>query len=126
MDLHCESLKRATAGISSRSASSSAAATTAPHPLTQRFASLLLGILTLSSEAGDGDEPVARSVSRVRGEYENFLTKLSKSVGDARKRERFLYNNFSLMCTILEEASGNRLADEQREYFGGLRETYSG
>lgn len=136
MDLHCESLKRATAALSGRSGasvllssatSSSSAATaqsTAPHALTQRFASFLLGILTLSSEAGDGDEPVSRSLGRLRGEYENFLMKLSKSVGDARKRERFLYNNFSLMGTILEEASGNRLAEEHREHFAGLKETY--
>jgi hypothetical protein len=135
MDLHCESLKRATTALSGRSGASAllssgssssvaAAQSTAPHPLTQRFASFLLGILTLSSEAGDGDEPVSRSLGRLRGEYENFLMKLSKSVGDTRKRERFLYNNFSLVGTILEEASGNRLAEEHREHFAGLKETY--
>lgn len=136
MDMHCESLKRATAGISSRSgasallssasASAAAAQSTAPHPLTQRFASFLLGILTLSSEAGDGDEPVSRSLGRLRGESENFIMKLSKSVGDARKRERFLFNNFSLVVTILEEAGGNKLAEEMREHFAGLKETYGG
>ena len=110
----------------SSSSASSAAQSIAPHPLTQRFASFLLGILTLSSEAGDGDEPVARSLGRLRGEYENFLMKLSKGVGEARKRERFLFNNFSLVGTILEEASGNRLAEEHREHFAELKETYAG
>ena len=135
IDLHCESLKRATTALSGRSGASallssssaaSAAQSTAPHPLTQRFANFTLGILILSGEAGDGDEPVARSLSRLRGEYENFLMKLSKSVGDARKRERFLFNNFSLVGTILEEASGNRLAEEHREHFAELKETYEG
>ena len=131
MDLHCESLKRASLAISARTGastlltaggSSTAAQSIAPHPLTQRFGSFLQGILALSSEAGD-DEPVSRSLGRLRGEYEAFLTKLSKSVGDARKRERFLFNNYSLVGTILEEAHG-KLADENREHFAGLKETY--
>lgn len=133
MDLHCESLKRASSALSGRTGASallstgsgSSAATaqsTAPHPLTQRFASFLQGVLSLSSEAGD-DEPIARSLGRLRGEYEAFLTKLSKSVGDTRKRERFLFNNYSLVGTILEEAQG-KLAEENREHFTGLRETY--
>jgi hypothetical protein len=127
MDLHCESLKRASAALSGRgsllSTSASTAHSTAPHPLTQRFASFLQGILSLSSEAGDNDEPVARSLGRLRAEYEAFLMKLSKAVGDARKRERFLFNNFSLVGTILEEAGG-KLAEEHREHFAGLKEAY--
>jgi hypothetical protein len=132
MDLHCESLKRASSGLSGRmgasallssgGGSSSTVQSTAPHPLTQRFANFLHGILSMSSEAGD-DEPVARSLGRLRDEYEAFLTKLSKSVGDARKRERFLFNNFSLVGTILEEAHG-KLAEENRKHFAGLKETY--
>ncbi|KIW08757.1 uncharacterized protein PV09_00695 [Verruconis gallopava] len=131
IDLHCESLKRASAALSGRTGASALLSgggtavpvhSTAPHPLTQRFASFLLGALNLSSEAGD-DEPVARSLGRLRGEYEAFLTKFSKSVGEARKRERFLFNNFSLVATVLEEAQG-KLAEEHREHFAELKETY--
>ena len=61
----------------------------------------------------------------MRGEYEAFLTKLSKSVGDTRKRERFLFNNYSLVGTILEEAQG-RLAEDNRKHFEELKETYNG
>ncbi|TLD38826.1 Apoptosis-inducing factor 1 [Venturia nashicola] len=130
IDLHCESLRRATAALSGRPATgstlltggSSNAQSTAPHQLTQRFASFLHGILSLSSEAGD-DEPVANSLGRMRGDYEAFMTKLSKGVGDQRKRERFLFNNYSLVGTILEGAQG-RLADDNRSHFEKLKEAY--
>ena len=129
MDLHCESLKRASSAFSGRpgatallSTGGTSAQSTAPHPLTQRFASFLHGILVLSSEAAD-DEPVARSLDRLRGEYEVFLTKLSKCLGDQRKRERFLFNNYSLVGTILEGVQG-RLAEENRSHFRKLKEAY--
>jgi hypothetical protein len=130
MDMHCESLRRATSALPGRPAASTllspGSATSqsiAPHPLTQRFASFLQGILTLSSEAGD-DEPVANSLGRLRGDFEAFLTRLSKGVGDQRKRERFLFNNYSLIGTILEGAQG-KLAEESRKHFDGLKEAYS-
>lgn len=130
IDLHCESLRRATSALSGRPATgstlltggSSNAQSTAPHQLTQRFASFLHGILSLSSEAGD-DEPVSNSLGRMRGEYEAFMTKLSKGVGDQRKRERFLFNNYSLVGTILEGAQG-RLADDNRLHFEKLKGAY--
>jgi hypothetical protein len=127
MDMHCESLRRASPPTPGRAAlltGSAAAQSTAPHPLTQRFASFLHGVLTMSSEAGD-DEPVANSLGRLRTDFEAFLTRLSKGVGDARKRERFLFNNYSLVGTILEGAVG-RLADENRKHFDELKEAYSG
>ncbi|KAF2664010.1 Vps52-domain-containing protein [Microthyrium microscopicum] len=112
MDLHCESLRKLSATAQS----------TAPHPITQRFASFLQAILKLSSETGD-DEPVSRSLGRLSTDYESLITKLSKSIGDTRKRERFLSNNYSLIVTILEEGSG-KLADENRQHFLELRKAY--
>ena len=41
------------------------------------------------------------SLGRVRSDFEAFLTKWSTSIGDGRKRERFLYNNYSLVSTVL-------------------------
>jgi vacuolar protein sorting-associated protein 52 len=38
----------------------------------------------------------------VRSDFEAFLTKWSASIGDGPKRERFLYNNYSLVATVLE------------------------
>ncbi len=107
MDAHCESLKRigGNTGRSAVSALSLAGGddlnqSSAPHFLTQRFGQLLHGILVLSSEAGD-DEPVANSLSRLTTEFDGLLTKLSRIGGDAKRRERFLYNNYSLILTII-------------------------
>lgn len=123
IDAHCESIRRATAALSGRpsgsalslTASSSSAQSTTPHALTQRYANFLQGILALSSEAGD-DEPVSNSVGRLRNEFEAFLTKLSKGIAEARKRERFLYNNYSLVCTIIAETEG-KLADDVKGHY---------
>ncbi|SMQ54753.1 unnamed protein product [Zymoseptoria tritici ST99CH_3D7] len=127
IDAHCDSIRKATASLSGKPTgsaltltSSSSASNTAPHPLTQRFANFIQGILALSSEAGD-DEPVANSLGRLRGDFEAFLIKLSKGVAEVRKRERFLFNNYSLVCTIIGETEG-KLADEVREHFVDLRD----
>ncbi|MCJ1449194.1 MAG: hypothetical protein MMC23_009713 [Stictis urceolatum] len=126
MDLHCESIKALSGTISARSAASKLSFTgsaadasklsTAPHFLTQRFGQFLYGILAVSRDAGD-DEPVANSLARLRGEYEAFLAKASKTAGaDTRKRERFLANNYSLVLAIIGDAEG-RLAGEMKAHF---------
>ena len=129
IDVHCESVRKLTASLSGKpagsalsltSSSSSAAQTTAPHPLTQRFANFLHGILSLSSEAGD-DEPISSSLGRLRKEYEAFLAKQSKSVAEARKRERFLYNNYSLVCTIVADTEG-KMAEDFKGHFAELKD----
>ncbi|KAL4741897.1 Sac2 family-domain-containing protein [Aspergillus similis] len=121
MDAHCESLKRigANTGRSAVSALSLAGGddlnqSSAPHFLTQRFGQLLHGILVLSSEAGD-DEPVANSLSRLTSEFDGLLAKLSRIGGDAKRRERFLYNNYSLVLTIISDTKG-KLATEQKQF----------
>jgi hypothetical protein len=131
IDVHCESVRKLTASLSGKPAgsalslttSSSAAQTTAPHPLTQRFANFLHGILSLCIEAGD-DEPISSSVGRLRNEYEAFLVKQSKSVPEARKRDRFMYNNYSLICTIVADTEG-KMAEEFKGYFTDLRDALS-
>ncbi|PYI36484.1 Vps52-domain-containing protein [Aspergillus indologenus CBS 114.80] len=120
MDTQCESLKRVAAntGRSAVSALSLAGGddlnkSSAPHFLTQRFGQLLHGILVLSSDAGD-DEPVANSLKRLTAEFDNLLTKLSRIGGDAKRRERFLYNNYSLVLAIISDTQG-KLAIEQKQ-----------
>ncbi|KAF7719926.1 Vacuolar protein sorting-associated protein 52 [Penicillium ucsense] len=122
MDLHGESLKRAgtNTGRSAVSALSLVGGddlkhSSAPHFLTQRFGQLLHGILVLSSDAGD-DEPVANSLARLRAEFDTLLTKLSRNGTDAKRRERFLFNNYSLIMTIISDTKG-KLANEQRQHF---------
>jgi hypothetical protein len=107
MDLHAESLKRvgSNTGRSAVSALSVAGGddlrnSSAPHFLTQRFGQLMHGILTLSSDDGD-DEPVSNSLARLSTEFDAMLAKLSRNGTDAKRRERFLFNNYSLILTII-------------------------
>lgn len=125
-DLHCESVRSSTNSLPTRkpSASESAKQSAAPHFMTQRFGQFMQGILTLSTEAGD-DEPVSTSLIRLRSEMEAFLTKVSKGIGDSRKRERFLYNNYSLVLTIIGDVGG-KLALEQQEHFENLKAAFGG
>lgn len=130
MDLHCDSLKKVPIPSASRGAAAAfslvgggadtSKASMAPHPVTQRFGQFLHGILSLSRDAGD-DEPLSKSLGRLRTEYVALMGKLAKAAGggDALKRARFLGNNYSLVMTIIGEVKG-RLAEEQREFFGGL------
>ncbi|KGM91513.1 uncharacterized protein PADG_12371 [Paracoccidioides brasiliensis Pb18] len=135
MDMHTESLKRFAAGINTIAGAAasgaahniaalaltsggdrqSSSSSSAPHPLTQRFGQFLQGILALSSEAGD-DEPVSNSLARLRGEFDVLLGKFGRAGngGDARGRERFLWSNYSLVMTIINDTHG-KLASEQKE-----------
>ncbi|PKS08859.1 hypothetical protein jhhlp_003470 [Lomentospora prolificans] len=126
IDHHCESIRQLTNSASSRpaarSASEQAKLSAAPHVVTQRFGQLLQGILTLCAEAGD-DEPLITSIRRLRAEVEAFLTKQSKQYGDKRKQERFLYNNYSLIMTIISDTEG-RMSVDQQEYFEHLKESF--
>lgn len=123
MDMHCDSLRRATTALPGRPAgsalsltsSSSSNQSVAPHPMTQRFANFVQAILALSREAGD-DEPVHNSLGRLRNDFEAFLTKLSKGFAESKKRERFLVNNYSLVGTIIAEEEG-KLAEELKAHF---------
>jgi hypothetical protein len=127
MDAHCESVRALTAALPARAASAAAAkaASAAPHVITQRFGQLLHGVLALSADVGGDDEPVVASLRRLRNEAEAFLTKAGQASfgADKRKRERFLYNNYSLILTIISDVSGKLAADEQ-EHFEELKKSY--
>ncbi|KIW94817.1 uncharacterized protein Z519_04795 [Cladophialophora bantiana CBS 173.52] len=132
MDAHCESLRKVPAPttsnrgaaaafslVSGGSSSDASKTSVAPHAITQRFGQFLQGILLLGAEAGGDDEPVSNSLVRLRTEYESLMGKLAKAAGDASKRAKFLYNNYSLVLTIISDTRG-KLAEEQKEHFGGL------
>lgn len=126
MDRHCESVRQLASAVpskASKSASEQAKLSAAPHMITQRFGQLLQGFLALSPEAGD-DEPVTASLQRLRTEVEAFLTKLGNAFGsDKRKSARFMYNNYSLIHTIIGDLGG-KLAEEQQEHFEELKHAY--
>ncbi|KAK5045893.1 hypothetical protein LTR84_008679 [Exophiala bonariae] len=129
MDAHCESLKKVPVGTARGAAAAfslvgagsneSSKTSVAPHSVTQRFGQFLHGILTLSADAGD-DEPISKSLGRLRSEYEILLGKLAKGVGgDAAKRNKFLYNNYSLVLTIVSDTKG-KLAEDLKDHFGNV------
>lgn len=126
IDHHCESLRQAANSTSSRSTGRSAGdqakLSVAPHVVTQRFGQFLQGILILCSEAGD-DEPLMASIRRLRVEMEMFLAKQAKQYSDRRKQQRFLYNNYSLILTIISDTDG-RMSLDQQEYFERLRDSH--
>ncbi|WQF80091.1 hypothetical protein CDEST_05105 [Colletotrichum destructivum] len=123
MDHHCESVRQLTNSLPTKPrAADQNKLSAAPHLVTQRFGQILQGVLALSTEAGD-DEPVVASLRRLRSEAEAFLTRLSQSFGDKRKRERFLYNNYSLISTIISDVTG-KLAVEQQDHFEGLKSAF--
>jgi vacuolar protein sorting-associated protein 52 len=106
MDQQAESLRRFGLPSSTREEAS-----LAPLAVSQRFAGLLEGLLVLSGE-GREDEPLGTryltddfantSLGRVRSDFEAFLTRWSTCFADGKRRERFLYNNYSLVRTVLE------------------------
>ncbi|KAI1436655.1 Vps52-domain-containing protein [Xylaria sp. CBS 124048] len=125
MNAHCDSVRTLTAAMPARTPSKSdqAKLSTAPHVVTQRFGQLLHGVISMSTEAGD-DEPVIASLRRLRNEIEVFLTKFSTAFGtDKRKRERFLYTNYSLILTIISDVDG-KLAAEEQAHFESLKTAF--
>ncbi|KAI0198948.1 Vps52-domain-containing protein [Astrocystis sublimbata] len=125
MNAHCESVRALTTTLPTKAPAKAEQAklSTAPHVVTQRFGQLLHGVLSMSTDAGD-DEPVVTSLGRLRSEIEAFLTKYSTAFGtDKRKRERFLYTNYSLVLTIISDVGG-KLAAEQQEHFEGLKAAF--
>jgi hypothetical protein len=121
MDRHYESVRQL--ATSAKRPADQARMTAAPHVATQRFGQLLHGFLALSAEAGD-DEPVVASLRRLRAEVEAFLDRQSQAYGsDKRKAQRFLYNNYSLICTIIGDVDG-KLAAEQQAHFEELKKKY--
>ncbi|KAK2011212.1 Vps52/Sac2 family protein [Colletotrichum eremochloae] len=123
MDHHCESVRQLTNSLPTKPrAADQNKLSAAPHLVTQRFGQILHGVLALSTEAGD-DEPVVTSLHRLRSEVEAFLTRFSQSFSDKRKRERFLYNNYSLVSTIISDVGG-KLAVEQQEHFEELKAAF--
>ena len=131
MSAHCDSVRALTQALPARpptSRAEQARLSAAPHVVTQRFGQLLHGVLALSADAGD-DEPVVTSLRRLRSELEAFLTRYSAGFGGGsgeesrRKRERFLYNNYSLILTIIGDAPG-KLAAEEQEHFEGLKTAF--
>ncbi|TGZ85009.1 Vps52-domain-containing protein [Ascodesmis nigricans] len=128
LSAHCESLRRLASSSATLSTASKSAAgkqqqqNTAPHPITQKFSTLLHALLALSTGSGD-DEPVGNSLMRLRTDYEALMTRLSSAITEQWRRERFLGNNYSLVVTIIGDTDG-KLAAEQKAHFDQLKNAF--
>jgi hypothetical protein len=128
MDNHIDSIRRATASVSTSrtlALTSPSQQSTAPHPLTQRFAIFLSSILQLSPDsAAEESEPVGNSLGRLMSEVEAFVGKMAKGLQGA-KRERFVASNWSLVVMVIGEVEG-RLAEAMKERAEGAKEGVGG
>ncbi|KAG2735584.1 hypothetical protein G9P44_001798 [Scheffersomyces stipitis] len=131
IDVNCEAMKKSVIHTPKE-------AVLAPVNVTQQFAQFLSGLLKLSSLKGENKdykgEPLYTSMSRLRNDFESFLTKYSNhAFGGGKKRvtekEIFLYNNYFLVVSILKNENtggeANELIDEQIKHFELLCEAYS-
>ncbi|ODV89711.1 hypothetical protein CANCADRAFT_142717 [Tortispora caseinolytica NRRL Y-17796] len=99
----------------------------APTQVTQRFSYMLEGLLSLCGTDAEF-EPIASSLNRIRSDFESYLTKLSKLVTPGKKesdarQERFLYNNYLFVLTVIKDAEGN-LAEQEKRHFEQLTSAY--
>ncbi|KAF4125288.1 vacuolar protein sorting-associated protein 52 [Geosmithia morbida] len=132
MDRHCESVHTLASAVEhgggaggGGGGSSSKNLSAAPHLVAQRFAQILHGFLSLSADASD-DEPVGASLRRLRNEVQSFLDKQAQAYSagaERQKGKRFLYNNISLILTIISDTDG-KLALEHQSYFEDLKKKY--
>ena len=95
------------------------ASTAASLPVPQTLTPSSAGSRGLEALASPGlssdEEPVGRSLLRLRAEFENVMNKLGRDIGDQRKRERFLVNNYGLVMTIVGDVPG-AMAEEMRAW----------
>ncbi|ESW96996.1 hypothetical protein KL918_000607 [Ogataea parapolymorpha] len=98
-----------------------------PLGLTQNFGRVLLNLLSLSQNLIEQEtsEPLTNSIVRLRNEFESTLMKMSSTL-DPKKRELFLYSNFSLVFTILSELEeSNKPGMDEVAHFQNLVDAYA-
>lgn len=128
IDHNCDSMKKTVIRVGNKG-------NLAPTALTQQFAQLLLGLLKLSIVDIDGDnkietlrgEPLYTSITRLRNDFENTITKLSNQIKNSSDKETFLFNNYFLVVTILTNENkndANNFITEQIDHFEKLCNAY--
>ena len=93
MDLHIESLRTALPSKLLHQKD------VRPHYITRRYSEISVSILTLNQ--GYEDALLTSSFVRLRSEFENLLTRLSKEFPDAKLRTIFLINNYDLIVSLM-------------------------
>ncbi|BFZ55347.1 Vacuolar protein sorting-associated protein 52 [Savitreella phatthalungensis] len=103
MDLHSASLRGSAISVSSVNEHARARK---PLPLTVKFADLLNAILQLGRDTpGAADEPVARSLDRLRHDYESCMTRMAAACEPAA-RNAMLARNYAHVAAVIDACSG--------------------
>ncbi|EGV63067.1 Vps52/Sac2 [Yamadazyma tenuis ATCC 10573] len=129
IDLNCDAMKKTIIRIGGNKGN------LAPSSLTQQFGQMLSGLLKLSIIDVDGTrkietlrgEPLYTSITRLRNDFENTLTKVSNQVKNPTDKEIFLYNNYFLIVNILKnenQDTSNDFINEQIDHFEKLCKAY--
>ncbi|OZJ04550.1 hypothetical protein BZG36_02697 [Bifiguratus adelaidae] len=71
------------------------------HSITRRYAEFLASIFTLNED--HDDQILNNSVNRLRTEFDQLLSKMSKEIAGDKNRLVFLINNYDLIISVLSE-----------------------
>lgn len=113
IDLHCESLNQ----LSIKNTLLENYNKTSPNIITQIFGDLLNGIFILFSQ--NYNENIEANVEKLVNSYKIYLTKINNQV-KSEEQGQFLYNNYSLILAIINNAKGY-LAEKQQAHFHELQ-----
>lgn len=102
IDENCKSVRKAAS--SSTLIRSISKSVMIPLSITQNFGMIITNLIRLSSNLMleiETWEPLTNSVIRLIEEFENCITKLGSTISNKKKQNIFLYNNFQLIYTML-------------------------
>ncbi|KAG5440186.1 hypothetical protein PCANB_001755 [Pneumocystis canis] len=114
IDLHCENLQN----VSTKDLLPKNCNVTAPDITTQKFGNLLNGIFILFFQ--NHNEIIETNVEKLIKNFIIYLTKITSKIKNQKEQELFLYNNYSLILTIISNTKGY-LAEKQQTYFRNLQ-----
>ncbi|KAI8927959.1 Sac2 family-domain-containing protein [Entophlyctis helioformis] len=117
IDLHIDSLKKAVAGklLPTKDVH--------PHYIMRRYAEFSASILTLNQ--GYDDALLVNSLSRLRGEVESLLSKMTAEFPNKKMRLIFQINNIDLVVSILSEYSASSFDHEKQHFDTALKDRMS-
>ncbi|KAG4304629.1 hypothetical protein PORY_002022 [Pneumocystis oryctolagi] len=114
IDLHCEVLKQ----MSINNSLSKNYNKTAPDLLTQKVGDLINGIFILFPQTYN--KLLETNVEKLVNDLVEYLSKISDKIKNQKEQELFLYNNYSLILTIISNTEGYS-AEKQQKYFRDLQ-----
>ncbi|CAH6718956.1 vacuolar protein sorting-associated protein 52 [[Candida] jaroonii] len=118
IDLNSESLKKSIIRLTNNNL--------APTIITQQYGQYLSGLLKLCNSENITGEPIVNSLSRLRNDFENTITKITNQFKNQSDKEIFLFNNYFLIVNILKNDNDqeNDLVQDNINHFQLLCDAY--